>query len=158
VAVDARHLARERALELLYEAATKGERATDVLASLPVAPDPLVVALVTDAEATREVADSLIASVSTDWPLERMALLDRLVMVLAIGELLGATPPPDAVVLDEAVELAKTYSTEASPRFVNGILAAVLPSLPRAPRDRSPDGSPDESPDALSDGSPDPTA
>ena len=49
-------------------------------------------------------------------------------------ELLSATPPPDAVVLDEAVELAKTYSTDASPRFVNGVLAAVVATLPRPPR------------------------
>ena len=60
-----------------------------------------------------------------------MAVIDRLIMVLAVGELLGASPPPDAVVLDEAVELAKTYSTDASPRFVNGVLAAVVPVLRR---------------------------
>ena len=53
--VDARHLARERALELLYEAELKGAAPTEVLASLPVAPDPLVVTLVRDAAATREV-------------------------------------------------------------------------------------------------------
>ena len=87
--------------------------------------------LVDAAAAHRGVAEAAIRVASVDWPLERMAVLDRLVMVLAIGEVLGATPPPDAVVLDEAVELAKTYSTEASPRFVNGVLAAVLPSLVR---------------------------
>ena len=132
--VDARHLARERALELLYEAELKGAAPTEVLASLPVAPDPLVVTLVRDAAATREVAEAAIAAAATDWPLDRMALIDRLVMVLAVGELLSATPPPDAVVLDEAVELAKTYSTDASPRFVNGVLAAVVATLPRPPR------------------------
>ena len=63
-----------------------------------------------------------------------MALIDRLVMVLAVGELLSATPPPDAVVLVGAGELAKTYSTDASPRFVNGVLAAVVATLPRPPR------------------------
>jgi N utilization substance protein B len=134
VGVDARHLARERALELLYEAELKGAAPTEVLASLPVAPDPLVVTLVRDAAATREVAEAAIAAAATDWPLDRMALIDRLVMVLAVGELLSATPPPDAVVLDEAVELAKTYSTDASPRFVNGVLAAVVATLPRPPR------------------------
>ena len=77
------------------------------------------------------MAEAAIEKASLDWSLERMAVLDRLVMVLAIGELLGEHPPPDAVVLDEAVELAKTYSTDASPRFVNGVLAAVLPTLSR---------------------------
>lgn len=132
--VDDRHLARERALELLYEADVKGVPVREVIASLPVAPDAFVGALVDDAEASRGVAESAIRTASIDWPLERMAVLDRLVMVLAIGEVMGASPPPDAVVLDEAVELAKTYSTEASPRFVNGVLAAVLPSLVRPPR------------------------
>jgi transcription antitermination protein NusB len=142
--VDARHLARERALELLYEAELKGMAASEVVASLPVAPDPFVRTLVSDAEAARPVAESAIAAASKDWPLERMAVLDRLVMILAIGEVLGAAPPPDAVILDEAVELAKTYSTDASPRFVNGVLAAVLPSLDRPPAPSSPvdDGRP----------------
>jgi len=131
VAVDVRHLARERALELLYEADVKGVPARELVAELAVAPDPFVIALVEDAESSREVAEAAIRAAAVDWPLERMAMLDRLVMVLAIGELMGGSPPPDAVVLDEAVELAKTYSTEASPRFVNGVLAAVLPALAR---------------------------
>lgn len=129
--VDARHLARERALELLYEADVKGVPAHEVVGALAVAPDPFVVALVEGAESSRDVAEAAIRASAVDWPLERMAMLDRLVMVLAIGEVMGGSPPPDAVVLDEAVELAKTYSTEASPRFVNGVLAAVLPSLVR---------------------------
>jgi N utilization substance protein B len=131
VGVDARHLARERALQLLYEAELKGVSPNDVLAALPVAPDAFVVALVTDAVATRDVAEAAIRDAAPDWPLERMAVLDRLVMVLAIGEVCSSHAPPDAVVLDEAVELAKRYSTDASPRFVNGVLAAVLPTLPR---------------------------
>jgi N utilization substance protein B len=131
VRADARHLARERALEILYEAAVKQVDPADVLAELPVAVEPFVDALVRAAAATRPGAEAAMAKAATEWPLERMALLDRLVMVLAIGEVLGVDPPPDAVVLDEAVELAKTYSTDASPRFVNGVLAAVLPTLDR---------------------------
>ncbi len=131
MAVDARHLARERALEILYEASLKEVSAREVLASLAVVPDAFVVELVGDAESSKDVAEAAIAAASVDWSLERMALIDRLVMVLAIGEVLGSDPPPDAVVLDEAVELAKTYSTDASPRFVNGVLAAVLPGLDR---------------------------
>jgi N utilization substance protein B len=126
---DARHLSRERALEILYEAEMKEVPAGAVLDSLSVAPDPFVVTLVEAAARSGPRAESAIASAAPEWPLERMAILDRLVMVLAIGEVLSAEPPPDAVILDEAVELAKTYSTDASPRFVNGVLAAVLPLL-----------------------------
>jgi N utilization substance protein B len=129
---DERHLARERALELLYESALKEVAPSEVLASLPVAPDGFVVELVTAAERARPVAEEAIAAAASDWPLDRLALLDRLIMVLAIGEALSDAPPPDAVVLDEAVELATTYSTDASPRFVNGVLAAIFPTLTRA--------------------------
>jgi len=123
---DARHLARERALELLYEAEIKGVETSDVLAALPMAPDARVVELVESASRSRALAEAAITSAAPEWPLERLAIIDRLIMVLAVGELLGEDPPPDAVVLDEAVELAKTYSTDASPRFVNGVLVAVL--------------------------------
>ena len=126
---DARHLSRERALEILYEAELKEVEPGDVLDSLSVAPDPFVVTLVENAARSRPRAESAIAGAAAEWPLERMAILDRLVMILAIGEVLSEEPPPDAVILDEAVELAKTYSTDASPRFVNGVLAAVLPAL-----------------------------
>jgi N utilization substance protein B len=126
---DARHLSRERALELLYEAELKEVAPSVVLDSLSVAPDAFVVALVQGAARSRSRAETAIAGAAAEWPLERMAIIDRLVMVLAIGEVLGDAPPPDAVILDEAVELAKTYSTDASPRFVNGVLAAVLPEL-----------------------------
>jgi N utilization substance protein B len=58
-----------------------------------------------------------------------MAVIDRLVLRLAVAELLDPDGPPSAVVIDEAVELAKTYSTDESGRFVNGILAAITPDL-----------------------------
>lgn len=126
---DARHLSRERALEILYEAELKDVAPGEVLDSLSVAPEPFVVALVEAAARSRSRAETAIAGAAEEWPLDRMAIIDRLVMLLAIGEVLGDAPPPDAVILDEAVELAKTYSTDASPRFVNGVLAAVLPAL-----------------------------
>jgi transcription antitermination protein NusB len=132
VQTDARHLARERALEILYEASVKEVAPSEVLATLQVAPEAFVLMLVRDAEASCSRAEAAIAEAAVGWTLERMAVLDRLVMVLAIGEVLGEDPPPDAVILDEAVELSKTYSTDASPRFVNGVLAAILPTLGRA--------------------------
>jgi N utilization substance protein B len=67
----------------------------------------------------------LIGRHSIDWPVDRLALLDRLILTLATSELLMDEAPPVAVVLDEAVELAKTYSTDGSPAFVNGVLSAI---------------------------------
>ena len=68
---------------------------------------------------------SRIAAASVGWPLERMAVIDRLVLRLAVAELLDPDGPPTAVVIDEAVELAKTYSTDDSGAFVNGILSTI---------------------------------
>jgi transcription antitermination protein NusB len=123
--VDDRHSARERALSLLYEAELKREPPAAVLASLPVAPDPFAAELVAGAERHQPEADTLVAEAAVGWPLDRMPVVDRLVLRLAVSELLDPDGPPVAVVIDEAVELAKTYSTEESGRFVNGVLSTV---------------------------------
>ncbi len=68
--------------------------------------------------------DPLIESAADNWRLSRMAVIDRLVLRLAVYELLAGETPP-AVVIDEAIELARTFSDEPSPRFVNGVLDAV---------------------------------
>jgi transcription antitermination protein NusB len=120
-----RHQQRERALSLLYEAELKGETPLAVLSGLPVVPDPYVCTLLKGAEATREKADTLITAASVGWPLDRMAVIDRLVLRLAVAELLDGEGPPMAVVIDEAVELVKTYSTDDSGSFVNGILSTI---------------------------------
>lgn len=120
-----RHQARERALSLLYEAEMKGVAPSEVVASLAVPPDPFAAALVVSAESRRAEADRLVADAAVGWPLDRMAVVDRLVLRLAVAELLDPAGPPVAVVLDEAVELAKTYSTEESGGFVNGVLSTV---------------------------------
>ena len=120
-----RHQSRERALGLLYEAEMKGEAPTSVLAALAVPADPFTAELVVAAERHGEEADALVADASVGWPLERMAVVDRLVLRMAVAELLEAQGPPTPVVIDEAVELAKTYSTEDSGAFVNGILRTV---------------------------------
>ncbi len=124
-----RHQQRERALSLLYEAELKGESPLAVADGLPVPPDPYVRTLMAHTVATREEADRRIGGASVGWPLERMAVIDRLVLRLAVAELLDPDGPPTAVVIDEAVELAKTYSTDESGRFVNGILASIAADL-----------------------------
>jgi N utilization substance protein B len=75
--------------------------------------------------ATREEAERRIGAASVGWPLERMAVIDRLVLRLAAAELLDPAGPPVAVVIDEAVELVKEYSTDESGGFVNGILSTI---------------------------------
>ncbi len=124
-----RHQQRERALSLLYEAELKGEDPVAVGDALAVAPDPYVRTLLAQVSATKEEAEQRIAAASVGWPLDRMAVIDRLVLRLAVAELLDPSGPPPAVVIDEAVELAKVYSTDDSGRFVNGILAAITPDL-----------------------------
>jgi len=120
-----RHQQRERALSLLYEAELKGEGPLQVVAALAVPPDPYVRTLVEQAVATREEADSRITAASVGWPIDRMAVIDRIVLRLAVAELLDPDGPPVAVVIDEAVELVKEYSTDESGRFVNGILSTI---------------------------------
>jgi N utilization substance protein B len=122
---DLRSDSRERALNLMYEAHTKGIGVDEVLAAQVVTPDALTDLLVRGSERTRERADSLISAKSKGWTLQRMPVLDLAVMRLATFELLERPDVPTAVVLDEAVSLAKRYSTDDSGRFVNGVLASI---------------------------------
>ncbi len=126
-----RREARERALSLLYEAEAKGASTSEVLADLPLPPDPYVVSLV-DGIATRsdEIDGLLRRYLKKEWPLERLASLDRAVLRMATWELLQGEPP--GVAISEAVELVKRFSTEDSSRFVNGVLSAI--SRDQAPK------------------------
>jgi len=129
-----RHQQRERALSLLYEAELKGESPLVVVDALPVSPDPYERTLLANVAATGEEADRRIAAASVGWPLERMAVLDRLTLRLAVAELLDPGGPPTAVVIDEAVELVKVYSTDESGAFVNGILSTIAADVRPSPR------------------------
>jgi N utilization substance protein B len=122
---DARSEARERALSLLYEAEAKAQLPTDVLAALPVPAEALAQLIVAGVEAHREQVDALISKHAKGWTLARMPTIDRTVLRIATFELLERPDVPVAVVLDEAVELAKRFSTDDSGRFVNGVLAAI---------------------------------
>lgn len=70
--------------------------------------------------------DEILAAYAEGWTIERMPGVDRAVLRLGVYELLWRDDVPDAVVIDEAVELVKSLSTDESPRFVNGVLARVL--------------------------------
>ena len=124
MAVGSRREARERALSLLYEADAKGVDLSTLLEELPVVPDRFVVDLVCGVEEDRERIDALIERHAIDWKIERMPVIDRTLLRMAVCELLRSDVPTGAVI-SEAVELAKTYSTDESGRFVNGVLGAV---------------------------------
>ena len=73
----------------------------------------------------RERIDRLIQSVSENWRIDRMALVDRNVLRIAVFELLCEERLAPAIVIDEAIEIAKKYSSEEAATFVNGILDAA---------------------------------
>jgi N utilization substance protein B len=93
-------------------------------------------------EAVRGVAEELalvdeaVRKASTNWRLERMARVDRNVLRLGAWELLRRPEVPRAVILDEAVELAKRFGSEESSAFVNGVLDRVAEDVGRVDRDR----------------------
>lgn len=122
---DERSDARERALYLLYEAHSKGIAPADTIDLQVIEPDTLTRELVVGVGTDMGRLDELIAAKAKGWSLARMPVLDLNVMRLAVYELLDRPHVPTAVVLNEAVELAKRFSTDDSGRFVNGVLAAI---------------------------------
>jgi N utilization substance protein B len=126
----ARSKARKRALDVLFEADVRGSDPLTTLTDWVRRADPPVqpyaVGLVEGVITNRERIDEVLTSYAEDWSLDRMPPVDRAVLRLALFELLWCESIPDAVAIDEAVELAKSLSTEASPGFVNGLLARVL--------------------------------
>ena len=128
-----RHRARAAALQALYECEIGGltpQQAIGVLhhAGPPDVHDPgedehaFVVALVRGAMDNRDGLDERIGDAAKNWRVERMAVLDRLVMRLALQELMAHRDSPPRVVISEAIELARAYSGEEAAKFVNGVL------------------------------------
>jgi N utilization substance protein B len=126
---DRRSDARERALYLLYEAEAKGISPVDALELQIVEPDELTSALVRGVAEHRTRLAEAIAARATGWSLERMPVLDLSVLLIGAFELAERPDVPVAVVINEAVELAKRFSTDDSGRFVNGVLSALAGDL-----------------------------
>jgi transcription antitermination protein NusB len=132
-----RHRAREAALQALYfwevgrveplQAldAVFGEHATE----LDEAGRLFVARLVDGTIADRPALDPIIEAHAQHWRLDRMAVVDRLILRLATWELRHAPDTPPAVVIDEALELARTFGSDDSTRFVNGVLDAIRRTL-----------------------------
>ena len=127
------HAAREMALQLLfvYDAGGGPDRPTvdQLTRDLDPADNPRLRARAADMAAgaweNRKASDQMVLRLAPQWPPHRQPGVDRNLLRLAVWELTHADTPPK-VVLDEAIELAKQYSTADSGKFVNGVLDAVL--------------------------------
>ena len=130
----ARSKARKRALDVLFEAELRGLGTLELLAerlSLGEIPVPAYAAdLVRGVASHAGRIDSLIASNAEGWTLDRMPAVDRNILRIGAYELLWADDVPDPVAISEAVVLARDLSTDASPAFVNGLLARILALKP----------------------------
>lgn len=111
---------REQAVRALYEADQRRTRDTDVSGLAPKARR-----LVEGVLSRLEELDAAIEEASEHWTVDRMPVVDRAVLRLGLYELRYERETPTAVVLSEAVRVAKEYSTEKSGKFVNGVLAAL---------------------------------
>ena len=133
------HQAREAAIQMLYQwevgrlsvpdVADSFWRIGDAPAVLPERVRERASALVRGTVERVAQIDPVIEAQSTNWRLDRMPVVDRLVLRLAIFELLYEPSTPPAVVIDEALELARTYSTDESVGFVNGVLDAMKKAI-----------------------------
>jgi N utilization substance protein B len=127
----ARSKARKRALDVLFEADQRGIDPVKLMAdrvkdgSGPVLAE-YSITLVEGVSAESERIDELLSTYSHGWTLDRMPAVDRAVLRLGTWELMFNDQVPDAVAIDEAVDLARSLSTDDSPGFVNGLLARLL--------------------------------
>jgi transcription antitermination protein NusB len=132
--VGARTKARKRALDILFESELRAAPVDETLRQRVIAGDPPVgeytVSLVEGVSAHREEIDDLLTRYAEGWTLARMPAVDRNILRIGAYEVLFADDVPDEVAVSEAVGLARELSTDESPPFVNGLLAALARSKP----------------------------
>ena len=134
--MSARHRSRQRALQVLFSCDLRKQPVDEAIAAFyktldsededpdPEQPDEFMEALVRGATEQAAAIDQRIAAKSDHWRLDRMAAVDRNILRLAVYEMTDVhTPAP--VVIDEALELARKFSTDESVAFINGVLDAV---------------------------------
>ncbi len=132
----ARSKARKRALDVLFEADQRGLPVLEVLAERLRQPGTQTslpqysVELVEGVVARADRIDELIASYAQGWTIARMPAVDRAILRIGAWEVLFSEDVPDAVAVDEAVELARALSTDDSPGFVNGLLGRLVELKP----------------------------
>ncbi len=132
--MSARNKARKRALDMLFQADVRGETLATIIEAEAkrAAGEPDRAAswlyareIVDGVNDHQDEIDELIATYSQGWSLDRMPNVDRALLRLSSWEVLHNPDVPTAVAIDEAVELAKEYSTQDSSRFVNGVLGKI---------------------------------
>ena len=133
-----RSTSRRLAMQAIYQAEVSSTSIDDSLKNLFAAEklipatEKFAVELAEQAWAERVESDRAITKLSKDWPIDRLGRVDHSILRLALCEL-RAGELPASVVIDEAVELAKKYSSEEAAKFINGILGGYLPTLPKTP-------------------------
>lgn len=136
-----RHHAREVALQMLYQWEVGRMSMVDVVRSRPMVADhpnqlaealeAFVLRLAHGASSRVESIDPLISEAASGWRIERMNIVDRLILRLAVFEFLEERDTPATVIINEAIELARTFSTDESVAFVNGVLDAIRRRMER---------------------------
>lgn len=143
-----RHKAREYALQMLYQAETSGTPIGDVQAQfwsereVPEEVRSFAERLAGGTLAAGERIDALLGRNLEHWRLERLAIVDRNVLRLAVYEFLYEPGTPPIVVIDEAIEVAKRFGGDESGQFVNGILDALRKRLAAGGEEDDPTGGP----------------
>ncbi len=135
--MSARHKARKRALDILFESHIRGVDPLGVLADRQAVADvvvnPYTAELVQGVAAHREQIDATIAQFARGWDLDRMPTADLCILRIATYELRHRDDVPASVAISEAVELAQDLSTDESAVFVNGVLGSVALATPGTP-------------------------
>lgn len=132
----ARTKARKRALDVLFEADQRQVDPLTLLAQRIIEPgteaplQPYSIEIVEGVVAEQDRIDELLATHAHGWTLERMPAVDRGLLRIGTWEILYNPDVPDAVAVDEAVELARSLSTDDSPTFVNGLLGRIVDLKP----------------------------
>ena len=142
----ARHSGREAALQMVFQLEASGAPADEVVSlfwrsfDADADPDgrPYADEIVRGVAARLADLDTMITAASANWRLERMTRVDRNILRVGAWELAHRPDVPGAVILDEAVELAKTFGAEGSGAFVNGVLNRIAETLSRQPNPDKP--------------------
>ncbi len=127
--MSARSKARKRALDFLYEAEIKKAKAVDLLLSRgasELSQEPYVQVLLSGVDEHLAKIDELITTYAQDWDMDRMPAVDRNILRIAIFEILWVAEVDLKIACDEAVELAKSLSTDESSNYINGVLGRIV--------------------------------
>ncbi len=127
--------ARSIALQVLYEVDISGHKPGEVLSKrfewlkMDDSLIKFISRIVTGVTQYKSVLDEFIADFAPEWPLDQVAVIDRNLLRIALWEIAVYQKTPVKVAVNEAVELAKVYGSEGSPRFINGVLGGFIDNL-----------------------------